>query len=39
MLGSVPGVIIGSRLCSRMPERLLRPAVATILVFAGTRLI
>ena len=39
MLGSVPGVILGSRLCSMLPERFLRPAVATVLVFAGSRLI
>jgi len=39
VIGSVPGVILGSRLCSTLPERFLRPAVATVLVFAGTRLI
>jgi hypothetical protein len=39
MLGSVPGVIIGSRLCSALPERFLRPAVAGVLIFAGARLI
>jgi uncharacterized protein len=38
-LGSIPGVIIGSRLCSLLPERLLRPAIAGVLVFAGSRLI
>jgi uncharacterized membrane protein YfcA len=39
VIGSVPGVILGSRLCTTLPERFLRPAVATVLVFAGTRLI
>ena len=38
ILGSVPGVLIGSRLCSVLPERLLRPGVATVLVFASSRL-
>jgi uncharacterized membrane protein YfcA len=39
VLGSVPGVLIGSRLCTALPERYLRPAVAGVLLFAGTRLI
>jgi uncharacterized membrane protein YfcA len=39
VIGSIPGVILGSRLCSALPERYLRPAVATVLVFAGSRLI
>jgi len=39
VLGSVPGVIIGSRLCRALPERFLRPGVAAVLVFAGTRLL
>ncbi len=39
VIGSIPGVILGSRLCSALPERFLRPAVATVLVFAGSRLI
>lgn len=39
LLGSLPGVYIGSRLCGRMQTRWLRPAVALTLVFVGTRLI
>ena len=37
VLGSVPGVIVGSKLCRSLPERFLRPGVAAVLVFAGTR--
>lgn len=39
LVGSIPGVIIGSKLCRVLPEGLLRPTVAGILVFAGSRLI
>jgi uncharacterized protein len=39
LLGSLPGVYIGSKLCGRMQTRWLRPAVALTLVFVGTRLI
>jgi uncharacterized membrane protein YfcA len=39
LVGSIPGVIVGSKLCKYLPERLLRPAVAGVLIFAGSRLI
>jgi uncharacterized membrane protein YfcA len=39
LAGSLPGVYLGSRLCKYLPEIWLRPAVATILVVAGWRLI
>jgi uncharacterized protein len=39
VIGSVPGVVLGSKLCRLLPEGLLRPTVAGILVFAGLRLI
>lgn len=39
LAGSLPGVYLGSRLCKHLPEVWLRPAVATILVIAGWRLI
>jgi uncharacterized membrane protein YfcA len=39
LLGSLPGVYIGSKLCGRMHQRWLRPAVALTLVFVGTRLV
>jgi len=39
LAGSLPGVYIGARFCRWIPDTLLRPTVATILVFAGTRLV
>jgi len=39
LLGSVPGIVIGSRLSGRIPERVLRPILAAILVVAGVKLV
>ncbi len=39
LIGSLPGVYVGSKLCGRMQTRWLRPAVALTLVFVGSRLI
>jgi hypothetical protein len=39
LIGSLPGVYIGSKLCGRMNQTWLRPVVALTLVFVGTRLI
>lgn len=39
LIGSLPGVYIGSKLCGRLNQKWLRPAVALTLVFVGTRLI
>jgi len=39
LLGSLPGIYIGSHIGGRIPERILRPALATILVIIGGRLI
>ena len=39
VIGSLPGVYIGSRLCARVPDTWLRPALACTLLFAGTKLI
>lgn len=39
MIGSLPGVYIGSRLCARVPDTWLRPALAVTLLFAGAKLI
>ncbi len=38
LLGSVPGVLLGSRLSVRIPDLLLRIALALTLIFAGTRM-
>lgn len=39
LLGSLPGIVIGSRLSGRIPERVLRPILATILAIVGLQLI
>jgi len=39
LVGSLPGVFIGSKLCARLPDTWLRPAMAGALLFAGTRLV
>ena len=39
LIGSLPGVYIGSKLCGRLSQSWLRPVVAVTLVFVGTRLI
>lgn len=39
LAGSLPGVFIGSKLCARLPDTWLRPAMAGALLFAGTRLV
>jgi uncharacterized membrane protein YfcA len=39
LLGSIPGVILGSRLTRVIPQAWLRPALAGVLVIAGSRLV
>ncbi|HWE63346.1 MAG TPA: sulfite exporter TauE/SafE family protein [Chloroflexota bacterium] len=39
LLGSLPGVFVGSRLCAKLPDLWLRPAMAGILVWAGAALV
>jgi uncharacterized protein len=39
LIGSVPGVWIGSRLSAIFPEKILRPVLATTLLYLGLRLI
>jgi uncharacterized membrane protein YfcA len=38
LLGSVPGVLIGSKLCAIISPRFFRPVLAGVMVFIGTRL-
>jgi uncharacterized membrane protein YfcA len=38
-LGSLPGVVLGSRLCARVPTAWFRPALAGVLLFAGSKLV
>jgi uncharacterized protein len=39
LIGSVPGITIGSHMSARLPERVLRPILATILVIVGVRML
>ena len=39
LLGSVPGVVVGSLLGTRVPEKLLRTAIAIVLVAVGFKLV
>lgn len=39
LLGSIPGVLAGSALCTRMPRRALRGIVAMAILYAGVRLL
>lgn len=39
LLGSLPGIVVGSLLASRVSESLIRPALAAVLLFAGCRLL
>ena len=39
LVGSIPGVIIGSLLSSRAPDAVLRPALAAVLLFSGIKLL
>jgi uncharacterized membrane protein YfcA len=39
LLGSLPGIYIGSHLSSKVPEKVLRPILAVMLLIIGTRLV
>jgi uncharacterized membrane protein YfcA len=39
LLGSLPGIYIGSHLSAKVPERVLRPILASMLLLIGTRLV
>jgi uncharacterized membrane protein YfcA len=39
LLGSIPGVWLGSFITSRLPEGTLRPAVAVLLLVTGVKLV
>lgn len=39
LLGSIPGILIGSHFAQRIPDRILRPALAGMLVLVGAKLI
>ena len=39
LVGSIPGILIGSHLTARLPERVVRHTLAVVLLFAGGKLI
>ena len=39
LVGSIPGVLIGSKLAQRVPDKFVRPAVVGVMVLAGSRLL
>ncbi|MDD2685058.1 MAG: sulfite exporter TauE/SafE family protein [Gallionella sp.] len=39
LLGSLPGIYIGSHLSAKVPEKVLRPLLAVMLLIIGTRLV
>ena len=39
LCGSIPGVLVGSMLAARVPEWVMRPLLATVLVIVGGRLV
>jgi uncharacterized membrane protein YfcA len=39
LLGALPGVYIGSRLCALLPSKYVRPAIAGVMVLTGAKLL
>jgi uncharacterized membrane protein YfcA len=39
LIGSIPGIVIASRLASRVPDFVLRPALAATLTLVGIRML
>ena len=39
LIGALPGVYVGARLSSRAPDRLVKPALALVLVVSGLKLV
>ena len=39
VIGSLPGIFFGSHLSARVPDKILRPVLATILVIVGVRML
>lgn len=37
LIGSLPGIYLGSRMASRVPERVIRPLLASVLMLIGAR--
>jgi uncharacterized membrane protein YfcA len=39
LIGSLPGIWLGSHFMSRVPERVIRSMLSVLLAYAGTKLI
>ena len=39
LIGAIPGIIIGSKLCAITPYRILRPTLATVLLLSGLKIL
>lgn len=39
LLGSLPGIYLGSRLSARVPEQVMRPVLASMLILIGVKFI
>jgi uncharacterized protein len=39
LIGAIPGVLLGGLMSTRLPERALRPALATVLLLSGLRIL
>jgi uncharacterized protein len=39
LIGSLPGIYLGSHLANRAADKYLRPALATMMIYAGTKLV
>jgi uncharacterized protein len=39
LLGSLPGIYLGSHFAARVPDRILRPLLATTLLLVGARML
>lgn len=39
LVGSLPGIVLGSHLASRLPERVVRHSLVAVLLLAGTKLV
>jgi uncharacterized membrane protein YfcA len=39
VIGSLPGIFVGSHLSARVPDKVLRPVLAAVLVIVGVRIL
>ena len=39
LIGSIPGILVGAQLATRLPERFVRHSLVAVLLFAGTKLV